>query len=73
MELTVLQKLKQDIQQSEILSADTKIIVSAFIFNALENEKKQIKEAVKHGLWNNETVDIENYSEIYYNETFKND
>ena len=36
----------------------------------LETEKKQIIEAVQHGLWNNEVVDMDNYSKIYYDSNF---
>ncbi len=38
--------------------------------NLLEKEKQQIIEAVQHGLWNNEVVDLDNYSKIYYDSTF---
>lgn len=36
----------------------------------LETEKQQIIEAVQHGLWNNEVVDMAHYSKIYYDSTF---
>lgn len=36
----------------------------------LSKEKEQITEAVMHGLWNNEVVDMANYSGIYYDSTF---
>ena len=36
----------------------------------LKTEKEQIIEAVQHGLWNNEVVEIANYSKIYYDSTF---
>lgn len=36
----------------------------------IEMEKTQIIEAVQHGLWNNDVVDMANYSKIYYYSTF---
>ena len=48
-------------------------VFHSMLTKALEKEKQQLKDAIKHGIWNNETVNLEDYSEIYYNETFKND
>ena len=36
----------------------------------MQQEKEQIVEAVQHGLWNNEVVEMANYSKIYYYSTF---
>mgnify|MGYP003409446321 FL=1 len=66
------------------MSADTKIIVSAFIFNALENEKNQIfnsfNQGYRIGFGDAQSVvengkDISEYDDAlnYFNQTFKND
>ncbi len=69
---TVLQKLKKNVQQSQILSSDTKIIVSALIFNMLEEEKEQIYNSFIAGATRG-TDNVPFNCEQYYSQTFKND
>ena len=69
---TAMQELYEDIEKFEkisvnITTTDIKRMIGHY-YN--EKEKQQLKEAVKHGLWNNEVVNMDNYSEIYYQETF---
>lgn len=47
-----------------------KNIVKRIDDELLTMEKGQIIEAVQHGLWNNEVVDMAYYSKIYYENTF---
>lgn len=48
-------------------------LIIDMVESKLEKEKEQIIEAVQHGLWNNEVVDMAYYSKIYYENTFKRD
>ena len=48
-------------------------LIIDMVESKLEKEKEQIIEAIKHGLGNNEVVDMAYYSKIYYENTFKRD
>lgn len=67
---TAIQQCAQDLFETD-LSHEVKIKIVDILHTHLTTEKEQIKEAVMHGLWNNEVVEMANYSEIYYNETFE--
>ena len=67
---TAIQQCAQDLFETD-LSHDVKTKIVDILHKHLTTEKEQIKEAVMHGLWNNEIVEMANYSEIYYNETFE--
>jgi hypothetical protein len=67
---TAIQQCAQDLFETD-LSHDVKTKIVDILHKHLMTEKEQIKEAVMHGLWNNEIVEMDNYSEIYYNETFE--
>ena len=67
---TAIQQCAQDIFESD-LNPECKSKLVNILHKHLTTEKEQIKEAVMHGLWNNEVVEMANYSEIYYNETYE--
>jgi len=67
---TAIQQCAQDIFESDLTSECKSKLVN-ILHTHLKTEKQQIKKAVMHGLWNNEVVEMANYSEIYYNETFE--